>query len=524
MSGTVRDEHGAPLFGAFVRISPPDRETPDHREVVDPIEVWTDERGRFDAPDCGAGRVALWVRTEVHRPLHRSPRLQPGEHRDFDLVMKLGSTLTGRVTRADGTSASSATVWLGARHRNEVPRGFEVTTGPDGAFELPGLAAGRHDVTATERDQGKFEGSVLLDANDTVHMELKLTRGRTVTGRVVDERGEPLAGWMVGTLVGTGLWDRQAETHADGTFALTDVREDAKEIHAGAPDAWLKGTAASAPITEDPVVVRVPDTARPTAVLRLRVLADGRVPKPAARVEWAGESGYGQTEAFTDANGEVRLTGLLPGPGRVDIHAEGFAVSRRRTVLKSDGESDLGTVDLMRGGRVAVHLAPGAGSPPVEPPEGVALFTLSGDRVTGIELVDGKGLSEPVEAGRYLLHSGDSIAIEPRALLDVVNGKTTSFKANCRPGGEVMLTLDPPARTDRYRSYLVEVISADGTSWRRTRRSVLSRPSLERVFAGGLPAGVWTIRVETGGGQTGEVTVEVSPGAERPQSVELELH
>lgn len=91
-----------------------------------------------------------------------------------------------------------------------------IASDGSGRFEIAGLPAGRYAVLATH-DQfvdGKTEAVALVEGG-RAEVRLILSRGLAVRGRVVDERGQPIAGaelWRGGELAAT--------TDARGAFAV----------------------------------------------------------------------------------------------------------------------------------------------------------------------------------------------------------------------------------------------------------------------------------------------------------------
>ena len=172
----------------------------------------------------------------------------------FDVRMRRGSTVRGRVTWADdGTPAVGAAVRL-------VPEGSAAAdpataiTDADGRFELVNLEALRGlllathvqgymaevEAVLTSRAVGKVAPpehlTVVTEQDDhVVERDLKLVRGRRISGRVVDGAGAPLAGAALTldhTDAGEALltWrgrggEPEPETVSaeDGSFALCGV-------------------------------------------------------------------------------------------------------------------------------------------------------------------------------------------------------------------------------------------------------------------------------------------------------------
>ncbi|MEP6915463.1 MAG: carboxypeptidase-like regulatory domain-containing protein [Acidobacteriota bacterium] len=129
-----------------------------------------------------------------------------GPQRDVAVAVGTG-VITGKVVAADtGRALKRARVIVSGAGR---PQG--ATTDEQGRYRIAGLAAGAYTISATRT--GFVDGTFgqrraltpgtpveLLDGQQLGGIDLKLSRGGVVTGRVLDEDGEPLARAMVTVL------------------------------------------------------------------------------------------------------------------------------------------------------------------------------------------------------------------------------------------------------------------------------------------------------------------------------------
>jgi Carboxypeptidase regulatory-like domain len=108
------------------------------------------------------------------------------------------------VSKADGHHLPNARVTL--RNVKSPQKPAFVITGDDGRFEFTGLAAGKYSITGAKRgfitasyDQHEmFSTAIVTGAEiDTENLALKLAPDAVISGRVLDEAGEPVRRAMV---------------------------------------------------------------------------------------------------------------------------------------------------------------------------------------------------------------------------------------------------------------------------------------------------------------------------------------
>src|SRR5688572_27322313 len=122
------------------------------------------------------------------------------------------ASIRGRVVNATtGTPVRRATVsaaYVNENGRSEGARNGQ--TDDNGAFEFRGLAAGRWTLRASksgyieqqfgQRSAFATTDPIVLDEGQQFVADFRLSRGGAITGRVVDEFGDPLAGANVTAL------------------------------------------------------------------------------------------------------------------------------------------------------------------------------------------------------------------------------------------------------------------------------------------------------------------------------------
>ncbi len=154
--------------------------------------------------------------------------------RDLVVLVHPGLRIAGRVVLADGRGAADVMVRAvasGTRITNASP--YASTSG-DGRFVIAGLAAGAYDVTATPNTRSPYAGDAAacfptqlpaVRAGDE-GVEIVLRSGWTISGSVVDARGERVSGLW---LEAGGATTQSAH---DGTFTFSGLRPGRHTIRA----------------------------------------------------------------------------------------------------------------------------------------------------------------------------------------------------------------------------------------------------------------------------------------------------
>ena len=198
IEGTVVDRAGVPVGDAQVVAVPElsgnnltDRAA---WSVRGDQEAVTDQGGRFRFAGLPAGayrvRAARPGAVEVAMSLSPGVVAKPGDP-PLSLVLAADGRVVGKVAFADGTAAPAFTIAVGATY--PVP-----FAGKDGAFSLP-TVAGTHELSIAGPGfaQKTVRDVVIAEGKDTDLGTITVTKGRSVSGRVLDASGAPVPGAKV---------------------------------------------------------------------------------------------------------------------------------------------------------------------------------------------------------------------------------------------------------------------------------------------------------------------------------------
>jgi RNA polymerase sigma factor (sigma-70 family) len=303
--GSFGSAQGAAAEGQF-RIQPSVRPVPDHFTLV--VADAKDESGK--AIDAAPAVVEATCGTPI------------------DIRLEAGHSITGHVFDDEGKPVEGAAVSASPRSSPITLSYFQaewsVKTDAQGAFRVRALPAGEIVVGVTavgEWSSGTHE-TVAADREDVV---LRVTRGVSLSGRVVGPDDEPVPGYGVSTEAGDPhAPDRGVVTDGGGRFTLAGLPRDVPfALRVDLPpnrtgESWL------------PRVIRGVRPSSEVLVVHLRrgVFVEGVVEGPdGARVsdgEVVAEhaaSGHVATRyartRFDPTTGKFRLGPLEPGPFRI---------------------------------------------------------------------------------------------------------------------------------------------------------------------------------------------------------------
>lgn len=239
LGGIVQDERGRPIAGASVVFVDGELKQRDRHESLFTLLAKTGADGRWAtsaAPELAGGPVTLRVThpdflsaRQFRGPLQKlsAEALRSSEAVS---VMKRGMPIVGRVVDADGRPLAGALVAALPREFMhllllEEFKEFGSRTDADGRFRTGPVEAGGFALVAMA--EGHSAGLASVDAIPGVLIpaEIRLGRSKTISGRVVDPGGEPVAGACVAFAEWKEVQAPWATliTDADGRFRWDDA-------------------------------------------------------------------------------------------------------------------------------------------------------------------------------------------------------------------------------------------------------------------------------------------------------------
>jgi hypothetical protein len=188
--------------------------------------------------------------------------------------------------------------------------GDRVTTDAEGCWSYPSVPDTDQEVSAEFHHPDVMPGwntlarsTYELEEGEEPHAEIRMSRGVALTGRIVDDSGQPIVGAQLRSQISNVM--RQASTDKEGKFTLTGCKAGPTRVVISSPGKATMLEIVDAAADMQPLEL----TMQPGGHLRIRVLDPDGKPSPKARVflqEWKGHVNYFEFDhinTYADDNG-----------------------------------------------------------------------------------------------------------------------------------------------------------------------------------------------------------------------------
>lgn len=337
LTGRVLDHGDTPLEGALVMVVDESGgwdfgSRPQHVRAV------TDETGTYRFPSLPAGERALWAARPGGVPAQVASVVLPNVAQ-FDIYLKLGGVLTGRVTQKEGGEpVEGATVRAQGWAMSGV-RVAEATTDAEGRYRIDTLLEGIvNGITVVKpglvqwQDTQRPWQQIPVNRGDTVVRDLVMMPAGALGGTVTGPGG-PLAGARV-TCYSATNWNgaRSTTTDAEGHYRIEDLPEGkvllqvASEGHyqPGFPLQWWMALNQGVPPERWSTSIAGGEEMQKDLELDSGFPVEGRVDDRLGRpVAGATVTGAAGMEVVTGDDGSFRLEGFAPGQATVSASRPG---------------------------------------------------------------------------------------------------------------------------------------------------------------------------------------------------------
>ncbi|MEQ8766476.1 MAG: sigma-70 family RNA polymerase sigma factor [Planctomycetota bacterium] len=447
IEGRVIDPAGEPVLGAIVQAGDPDggvayEASGRYVPGVRPYRTTTDEEGAFRVPGLEAGSSPISVRAAGYATWADRVVIEASQTLELTITLQSGGRLEGTVFGEDGAPVAGARVEV-----IDFESAFLITDS-EGRFQFDALPEGRARLVADHVSLGIATAEPYIATGRTTQQDLTLDRGRALSGRVVDARGEPHAGW----LVRASRFDVTHETTTDaaGHFRLVNVPEDSESIGTKKDDPsilWTFATWVDVPLGSSEVTIVVPDAEPASAWIEGRVVAPpGEALGPATlRLTLIGGRDAIAFLREVDAEtGRFRVGPFAAGELRGRIESERYGSKTLEPMtLVPERTLDLGDIPLQLPGRLVVASDWNEG---VQEAALLEVVDPSGGRVQGVEVSRRSDATTVIslQPGPFVLRvsGGDVETVE--VPFEIRSGEDSRLEVSMRPAIPVVLTfLDP---------------------------------------------------------------------------------
>jgi len=375
IAGRAIDPDGRPVAHALVQAG-------DEEQTIWPadgngmpyqllLRTETDDDGRFELAGVMPGSIPLAVRSRRFAPWQRKIAVAADDTADVDVHLETGVTLEGRVSDAAGAPLPGVDLAVGPMWRMCGSTGHSAG---DGTFRLDHVMPGTFEVKAELVGHGATKATFRGASGETVHWDAVIASGLDLRVRIVDENGAGVAGGFVmvdgpSDEATRGLFNSKwVESDAEGRCTVTGCPK--SELHVMVQ--FKGGDHSSADVNHvraggDEVVVAVNSARQLTAWIEGTVIDPDGHPVSAGLFAFDvnHRTGFATLEADDSTTGRFKLGPFAPGTFQLQVRADGYPITDHEVgVIAANETKDVGTLQLVRGGRLHVDVHSASGAPP----------------------------------------------------------------------------------------------------------------------------------------------------------------
>lgn len=443
---TVVGATGRPVPGARVALTP--ATTDGHAARTFVLKAGDD--GTVASPPLPAGTVRIEVRAGGHGSWSDRAQVHSGTTANVTVRLPRPARVVGVARDADGKPVL-ARIWTG---ENRAFGSHATLTAADGTFRLDDLGPGETVLRARAAGHQDVETTRGLAPGNEARWDIEFEVAdpeRALAGRVIDHRGEPLAGWrVVAQDLGPGARGVGKHTAADGTFTLNGLPRGSKMRVTVRPAGADLMTFAAAVLDEVPVgsrdlLLRVDDPQLAMGRISGRI-TDAAGLGVAARIDIWHEGGRSATYRANDA-GNFDLAGIPIGEVHLSFaHPDHPTRSLPDVHVQPGAREDLGTLQFEPPAFLAGSLIGPDGVPPTAAT--IRLLNGRGEVAGTATLQGGRWNATPVGPGSYRVSVQAQGCAPASTPITLVAGERKELRIELRVGLPRRIRVRAPAGAD----------------------------------------------------------------------------
>jgi hypothetical protein len=265
-------------------------------------------------------------------------QVEAGKTVEVKLDLIEGSSLYGKIVDSSGQPLEGARVGIvQPREGGALAHDLATFTTSTGEYTLDGIPPGTFNVRVRREGYRSWERTDLTLSGPGCRMELHatLSRGRSLAGRVLTERGAPVSGAVI---MASNEDVAMGRSDLEGSFALHGLGDTAAWASASAEGYGIVTVLGLTPDSTE-IEFRLPRAASLLGDLEATPKPDRFIVR-LLRVDASLAAERPDCERlFTQASGRFFLSGITPGRYRVQVLAEGFETQDAPVIELGSGQS-----------------------------------------------------------------------------------------------------------------------------------------------------------------------------------------